>query len=120
MNERSAAGARHRGRYYWDEQGMPRADFDPPHEVVGSFLEQDVQSVSRCEELIAIVDETKVATRSRYDSGGNAHNIVIDQGGVCIENDYAEPRRAAALSLDEFRGALLDWKLLTTRSRLDR
>jgi len=85
---------------------MPRADFDPPHEVVGWFLEQDVQSVSRCEELIAIVDETKVATRSRYNSGGNAHSIVIDRGGVCIENDYVESPRAASLSLDEFRAAV--------------
>jgi Uncharacterised protein family (UPF0231) len=114
MNELTAAGPPHRGRFYRDERGAPRADFDPLYEVVGWFLEQDVQrsSVRQCDELIAIVDETMAATRSSYRSSGNVHTLIFEQGGVRIENDYVEPSRSAVLSLDEFREAVLDWKVL--------
>lgn len=122
MNELSPAGAPHQGRVYLDEQGAPHADFDPPYEVVGWFLEQDLQrsSARQCDELIAIVDEIKVATRSSYRSGGNAHTILIEPGGVRIEADYAEACRSAVLSLDEFRDAVLAWKILITKPSLRR
>jgi len=120
MNDLRTSDPPLRGTYYRDERGMPHADFDSPCEVVGWFLEQDVQnSVSTCDELIAIVDETK-ASRSRYHTNGNAHTITIDDGGVRIETDYADPARSAILTLDEFRRAVLDWKVLVVGAPADR
>jgi len=101
------------GKVYFDSHGYPRAEYQPPHEVLGWYLEQDVQnSPATCEELLRLSDEVINGNRPDWQGVGNAHTLSIKGNCVCIENEFSDSGTLCELSIEDFKTALLSWKEL--------
>lgn len=97
-------------RLYRDRFGYPRADASPPHEVLGWFLEQDVQSDAAWgRELAGIVGDVRAGAREAYTATGNAHTLVLSREAARIETEFSDPPHQCTVSLQELERALLDW-----------
>jgi len=97
-------------KLYHDAHDFPRAEVDTPHEVLGWFLEQDVQSsISWCRDLLKLVEHIESGRESPWEGTGNAHTLVLTGKGVRIENEYVDPPQSCELSLPEFKSALKKW-----------
>lgn len=102
-------------RYYRDSYSLPRADVGPPHEVVGWFLEQDLQGdVAACRRLLNLLNEVESGIMTSFESTGNAHTVTLGRNGARIENEYAEPPVAGDSSLDDLKQAISGWLRLLT------
>ena len=76
-------------RFYRDESGDPRAEFEHPYELLGHFLESDIQgSISICEEILGKISEIFAGKTKEWQQTGNAHTIVLSQGGACVEAEF--------------------------------
>lgn len=109
---------------YHDDHDFPRAEVETPYEVLGWFLEQDVQSsVSWCKELVGIIETIQCGRKARWEGTGNAHTLVLTQKRVRIENEYTDPPQSCELSLHDFENAILEWSTFIQKpigSRLER
>ena len=106
--------------YYLDEHGIHRVMSTEGRELLGSFLEEDVQSsLDNCDIVLQFLSEVERGVRQPLHSTGNAHDVFIQQNRVHIEHLWLYPPvLPLELTADEFRQALLDWRtfLLTTRA----
>ena len=101
------------GNLFFDSQGYPRAEYSAPYEVVGWYLEQDIQSSDvNCEEILQVCD--RIANREEQEWGGvgNAHDINIRADGVRIENVYSDTVAPCELTIEEFKEVIRAWKSL--------
>lgn len=102
-------------KFYFDQHGFPHAEYQPPNEILGWFLEQDVQnSPNSCKWLLQLCEEIDAGTRQEYDGTGNAHAISIVGNRVHIENLFTDSIAPSDLSIDEFRAGILSWMRLIT------
>jgi hypothetical protein len=93
-----------------DEDGRARAHAEPPCEVLGWFLEQDVQADEiYCRELITTIEEIEIGIGERWEDVGNAHRLTLSPTGAEIESEYAEPTARCELTLTELRDVLTAW-----------
>ena len=101
------------GKMHIDELGYPRAIFDPPNEIIGSFLEEDVQnSPLGCELLLQACDDVLEGRLEEWDDVGNAHRLTIRKDQVIIENEYSNYDPPCSLRVNDFKQLLLSWKSL--------
>ena len=92
-----------------DEYGVFRAIVSPPLEVIGWYLEQDVQgSVWACDDLLEKCKMVKSGEKSEWSGTGNAHTATVRVDQVLIENEFADSE--VTCSLDDFMAALQAWK----------
>jgi len=101
---------------YIDEHGFRRGEVSSPYELVGWFLEQDVQgSLYHCQLLFSEIEKVKTGVESEYSGTGNAHTITITREQVVIENEYliesedCDISRICEMPLLEFEQALTQW-----------
>lgn len=93
-----------------DARRIARAQAAPPFEVLGSFLEEDVQgSIASTQSFLDRVQEVRAGSRLRWEGTGNAHSVTITTEAVRIENEWASPPAATEVSLDDFEEALHRW-----------
>jgi uncharacterized protein YacL (UPF0231 family) len=103
-------------RLYRDPQGLPRAQAAPPHEVVGWWLEQDVQQdPATCDAVLAGIAAVRAGQTPEWTGTGNAHTVTLTARGARIESEFAEPPAAAECSLDELQDAVSRWQALVGR-----
>ena|SRR5262245_1677795 len=97
-------------KLYYDAHDFPRAEVDTPHEVLGWFLEQDVQSsLPWGRELVETIENIQADRTSHWEGTGNAHTLVMTGKGVRIDNEYVDPPQSCELSLHEFKRAVQSW-----------
>jgi hypothetical protein len=90
-----------------------RVEYQSANEVLGWKLEQDVQvSATTCDELLRICDEIENGNRNDWEGSGNGRTVSIAGDGVTIENEFSDTAQACAVSIDEFRTAVMSWKEL--------
>lgn len=95
---------------YLDNKGWRRASVEEPYEVLGSFLEQDLQnSVPACKLFLEAIDAVKSGLIEDWQGTGNAHTVTLTRDKATIENEFAEPFIACELPIDEFRDAVMEW-----------
>lgn len=100
-----------KGKFYLDSRGYPRADYQSPEEVLGWYLEQDIQgSAKACDELLRVCDELVEGKRSDWEGVGNAHTVSITDGIVTIENEFSDTAQSCTVSVEDFRTAIKSWK----------
>jgi uncharacterized protein YacL (UPF0231 family) len=100
-----------KGTFYLDHYGYPRATYQPPQEVLGEYLEQDVQSSSlACDSLLHFCNEVADGRRDSWQASGNAHTVTISSGRVRIENEFSDSGLPCELPIEDFMAALLSWK----------
>ena len=101
------------GKFYLDSHGYPRAEYQPPNEVLGWYLEQDVQSSpATCDELIRVCDEIIEGNRRDWQGIGNAHTVSIADSRVTVENEFSDSAQPCEVSIEDFKAAVLAWKEL--------
>ena len=96
---------------YVDKYGSLRAKTEPRSEILGMYLEQDIQcSLNGCDELIGICNQVKRKEEPEWSGTGNAHTLTICEQHVTIENEYDDSLDPMEISLSEFIEALKEWK----------
>ncbi len=101
------------GTFYFDSDNCPRAEYPPPFEMIGWYLEQDVQSsLSTCDELLRLCDDFCKGRRDEWQGTGNIHTVSIRDSRVQIENEFTDSAASCVLSIDDFKTALLSWREL--------
>ncbi len=102
-----------KSHFHLDSRGHPRADFQPPNEVLGWYLEQDVQScLASCDELLSACEEVVERKSTHWQATGNAHTIIITDTSVLIENEFSSRVQACKVSIKYFMASILGWKEL--------
>ncbi len=97
---------------YRNSVGDPRAEFEPPYELLGHFLESDIQgSIAICDEILGKLDEVVAGKIKEWQQTGNAHTVVLSQDGACIEAEFGNIQEPCRLTLERFKKAVSDWKL---------
>lgn len=106
------------GKLFVDAYGCSRAVYQSPHEVLGWYLEQDIQGGGAfCEELYVICDSILSGSRLEWSCVGNAHDITITSAGVRIENLFSDGITTCDLTIEDFKIALRSWKELVDSNR---
>jgi uncharacterized protein YacL (UPF0231 family) len=96
--------------FYRDSAGDPRARCRAPYELLGHFLESDVQSnIALCEEILAVLDRMGRDEITRWQQTGNAHTLFLGKKEARIEAEYDEMVAPCRLTLDQLRGAVTRW-----------
>jgi len=89
--------------------GWRRAFVSEPYQLVGQYLETDIQDcVEECEEMLRICDNIEEGKIKSWGGCGNANEIVIEAGKVTIEVMFVGER--VSLSLNDFRLAIESWR----------
>jgi hypothetical protein len=97
-------------RYERDDHGWPRAVVSPPYELVGAYLEQDIQgSTEGARELLEAIDAVGAGS-SRWEGTGNAFHLTLGDGAARIECLWDEVQPACVVGLDDFRNAVEGWR----------
>ncbi len=97
-------------RVHSGDNGILKAIPDRDRELLGRFLEEDVQeSSSHCLELLNAIEGISSQGEQRWEQTGNAHTVILDRSGVTIESEMDEECAPLHLSLDEFEEAVKTW-----------
>ena len=95
---------------YRDSAGDPRARCDPPYELLGHFLESDVQSSSAfCKEILEVLDRIERREIFRWQQTGNAHTLYVGAKKARIEAEYDDLAAPCQLTLEQLREAVTRW-----------
>jgi len=101
---------------YIDEHGIRRAEVSSLYELLGWYLEGDVQaSIYHCKLLFSEIKKVKTYVKEEFSGTGNAHTITITRDKVIIENEFliesedCGASRICEMSLNEFEKALTQW-----------
>lgn len=104
------------GKLHIDDDGYPRAEFDPPNEELGDYLEEDIQSSPEaCDYMSSACDDVSYGKISEWDDVGNAYRLTIRDGRVRIANEYSDFYEPCVISVDEYKQVLRIWKELVTK-----
>ena len=96
--------------FYRDSAGDPRARCNAPCELLGHFLESDVQSnLVFCEEILDILDRIGRNEITRWQQTGNAHTLFLGRKEARIEAEYDELVEPCRLTPEQLRDAVARW-----------
>ncbi|HSN86144.1 MAG TPA: YacL family protein [Thermoanaerobaculia bacterium] len=97
-------------QFYWDSEGTPRAQCDPPGDTVAGFLESDVQgSLEFAHEILRALDRIDSGTIDSWEVTGNAHTLNLSAHGAAIRSEMDEDSKPLLLPASLFRGVMADW-----------
>lgn len=97
-------------KYYLDEHGSQRSEVSSPYELIGWYLEQEVEGdINSCKRLLGIIEKIKNGVKSEYSGTGNAHALTITSDKVVIENEYSDLFDRCEIPLIEFERVLTQW-----------
>ncbi len=108
-------------KFFFDQNGNPRARGPAAEKILMNFLEVDVQGSDHVcrdimDDLTAIEDESD----DSREFIGNAHHVVITPQGVTIQlNDGSESAEPYTVELKHFREVLEDWEAFILDDLLD-
>jgi hypothetical protein len=96
-----------------DSDGRGRAEGAPPFDVLGWYLEDDIQGdPQRCDEVISMIDQVESGTLASWEEAGNAHTLYLAPSGAIIESEFADPPKSCALALTDLRDVVLHWRAI--------
>jgi uncharacterized protein YacL (UPF0231 family) len=96
---------------YKDKNGFPRVNCSVPLEVLGSYLEQDLQrSISSCDEIIQIIESIQQGKQDSWEGTGNAHTVTIEANSTKIFNEFSDTLDPCSMATDEFKNAIISWR----------
>ena len=96
--------------FYRDQAGEPRASGAPPYELLGHFLESDMQANRTvCQDILRILDCVAAGELQGWQQTGNAHTLALAADGARITAEFDPTARPCHITLAEFRGVLERW-----------
>ena len=91
-----------------DSSGKIRPEFEKPYQVIGTFLDDDVQRcIDSCQFFLNKLIEPFV---SGHELTGNAHSVKLLGSHVQITNNYDDSLPSVDLTSQEFIEILLFWE----------
>ena len=97
-------------RFYRDATGDPRARCSVPHQLLGQFLESDVQgNPAHCRDLLNALDDVAQGRLVQWEETGNAHTLTLTPDRVRIESEVDPQAGDLILKPSEFRLAVSEW-----------
>lgn len=97
-------------QFYWDSEGTPRAQCDPPGSTVADFLESDVQgSLELAHEILRALDRIDSGAIDSWEVTGNAHTLTLSKKGVAIRSEIDEEAAPLLLAGSQFREVMAGW-----------
>jgi uncharacterized protein YacL (UPF0231 family) len=97
-------------KIYKDRNGYPRVAAPESLEILGWFLEQDIQRCKySCDEIIEIIDSVQQGKISYWKGTGNAHTFCITSELVTIYNEFSENSSPCSMDTREFKNAIILW-----------
>lgn len=97
-------------QFYWDSEGNPRAQCDPPGHTVAEFLESDVQgSLEFAREILRALDRIDSGAIDSWEVTGNAHTLILSKEGAAIRSEMDEEAEPVLLAGSQFREVMADW-----------
>jgi uncharacterized protein YacL (UPF0231 family) len=94
-----------------DQNGYPRVDAPESLEILGWFLEQDIQRCKySCDEMIRIIDSVQKRKISSWEGTGNAHTVSITSELVTISNEFSDDVAPCSVKTREFKNAIILWR----------
>ena len=95
--------------YYRDDLGDARVRAPRGRELLGRYLEGDLQSDAlHAREIAHAVDRVAAGHLPSFTETGNAHTLTLSPAGAVIESELDE-RAACLLPLADLRAALGGW-----------
>ncbi len=96
---------------YIDELGYLIARPESGRELLGMYLEQDIQgSTIVCDEFIKYCNKVINKEIPEWKIVGNAHRLTIYSENIIIKNLFCDSFEPLQLSHQEFLAALKEWK----------
>ena len=97
-------------QFYWDSEGTPRAQCDPPGHTVASFLESDVQgSLEFAHEILRALERVDSGEEEAWEVTGNAHTLILARNEATIQSEMDEDAEPVILAKSLFRQVVADW-----------
>jgi hypothetical protein len=97
-------------RFLYDAGGWRRAQVAPPHQMVGDYLEADVQGCPETAiELLQAIDRVLAREALLWEGTGNAHYLRLAGDEAVIENIWLEDLPTCRIPLTDFRCAVSGW-----------
>jgi hypothetical protein len=95
---------------YNSKNGYPHALVEKPYELLGWFLESDVQgSLENGQEIKILINEVRTGKIPYSEGVGNAYNLILTPSGARIETEFATPNVSLDITLNELDDALSAW-----------
>ena len=107
-----------KARFFFDEDGIPRAVFADEYMHLSGFL-FDFQNVGGSfKDLFRAVRDVQSGERRSWEMGGNDHHVTLLADGAHIENEFSDPPGYLVVSLEDFADAARRWQaFLATRPK---
>lgn len=98
-------------KFYFDSNGDPRARCPARYDLLGQFLESDIQgSVDFCREILEKVVEITKGIIDYREVTFNAHTLVLFPRTACIEPLFGDASESLKIPIVQFKQVLEDWK----------
>ena len=96
--------------FHRDELGEPRIRAPHGQELLGRYLEGDLQTdVRHARQVAHAVDRVAAGELPSFSETGNAHTLTLTPAGAVIESELDEQAPALALPLADLRAAVGAW-----------
>ena len=98
------------GRYFFDEDGIPRAVFGRGFEPLGGLLFDLHNTRQPFDEVLHAVDDVQAGRATDWGWGGNDHTVTVTTAGALIECEFSIPPGKLLVPLTDFRRAVVRWQ----------
>jgi hypothetical protein len=96
--------------FYRDDLGEPRVRVPHGRELLGRYLEGDLQTdVRHARRIAGAVDRVAAGQLPSFSETGNAYTLTLTPAGAVIESELDERAPALALPLADLRAAVGAW-----------
>lgn len=97
-------------KFYFDSNGDPRTQCPAGYDLLGQFLESDIQgSIAFCQEILDKVEEITSGKIDYWEVTGNAHTLVLSPGSACIESLFDDTSESLKIQTVQLKKVLEDW-----------
>jgi uncharacterized protein YacL (UPF0231 family) len=97
-------------KFYKDNYGFRRAECPPAFEVVGSYLEEEIQgSIQNGWRLIELINDIQTDRQASWEGTGNAHTVTLTPNFARIVNEFSDDVAPCEISLENFKKVIIEW-----------
>lgn len=90
------------------EDDFRRAYVSAPYQLVGQYLENDIQDcIEECKFLLSVCDQVEKGDLNEWGGCGNANQILIQKNAVLIKVMFTEEK--VSLCLNDYRLVVRAW-----------
>jgi len=94
-------------KFYKDSEGYFKADIDVEHQLLGQYLESEIQGVAGiCEDVLNIIKEIELGDRALIEAVGNGYGLRLTAITATIWSEFTETELVLEIPLSDFKQVL--------------